>query len=311
MKEYDLVIIGAGASGILAGIAALEENVEKVLIIEQEEDLGGNLNLFINNDFGDFHLGENVPGPAFASILITTYISLNGKFKNNTRVIEVSDDKKIKYVNPYEGEVDIKAKKIILASGCREKYTGNIIVPIHKYTGIFSTASAHRLVNINGLLPGREVILSGNTIWTYILARRLVIEGAKVKGIVTSRQWLDEELSKIIDGFNIPIIFNSEVVEVGGSERIEWVRIENCSIKEDSEVIECDSLILAVGYYPELDYLKNSNIKLNGDYLYQENYKTSIEDIYCCGTIINGRNGLFNSGEEGYKVGKIVSAQLK
>lgn len=311
MKEYDLVIIGAGASGILAGIAALEENVEKVLIIEQEEDLGGNLNLFINNDFGDFHLGENVPGPAFASILITTYISLNGKFKNNTRVIEVSDDKKIKYVNPYEGEVDIKAKKIILASGCREKYTGNIIVPIHKYTGIFSTASAHRLVNINGLLPGREVILSGNTIWTYILARRLVIEGAKVKGIVTSRQRLDEELSKIIDGFNIPIIFNSEVVEVGGSERIEWVRIENCSIKEDSEVIECDSLILAVGYYPELDYLKNSNIKLNGDYLYQENYKTSIEDIYCCGTIINGRNGLFNSGEEGYKVGKIVSAQLK
>lgn len=311
MKEYDLVIIGAGASGILAGIAALEENVEKVLIIEQEEDLGGNLNLFINNDFGDFHLGENVPGPAFASILITTYISLNGKFKNNTRVIEVSDDKKIKYVNPYEGEVDIKAKKIILASGCREKYTGNIIVPIHKYTGIFSTASAHRLVNINGLLPGREVILSGNTIWTYILARRLVIEGAKVKGIVTSRQRLDEELSKIIDGFNIPVIFNSEVVEVGGSERIEWVRIENCSIKEDSEVIECDSLILAVGYYPELDYLKNSNIKLNGDYLYQENYKTSIEDIYCCGTIINGRNGLFNSGEEGYKVGKIVSAQLK
>lgn len=311
MKEYDLVIIGAGASGILAGIAALEENVEKVLIIEQEEDLGGNLNLFINNDFGDFHLGENVPGPAFASILITTYISLNGKFKNNTRVIEVSDDKKIKYVNPYEGEVDIKAKKIILASGCREKYTGNIIVPIHKYTGIFSTASAHRLVNINGLLPGREVILSGNTIWTYILARRLVIEGAKVKGIVTSRQRLDEELSKIIDGFNIPIIFNSEVVEVGGSERIEWVRIENCSIKEDSEVIECDSLILAVGYYPELDYLKNSNIKLNGDYLYQENYKTSIEDIYCCGTIINGRNGLFNSGEEGYKVGKMVSAQLK
>ena len=311
MKEYDLVIIGAGASGILAGIAALEENVEKVLIIEQEEDLGGNLNLFINNDFGDFHLGENVPGPAFASILITTYISLNGKFKNNTRVIEVSDDKKIKYVNPYEGEVDIKAKKIILASGCREKYTGNIIVPIHKYTGIFSTASAHRLVNINGLLPGREVILSGNTIWTYILARRLVIEGAKVKGIVTSRQRLDEELSKIIDGFNIPVIFNSEVVEVGGSERIEWVRIENCSIKEDSEVIECDSLILAVGYYPELDYLKNSNIKINEGCLCDEKYKTSIDGIYCCGTIVNGREWLFNSGENGYKVGKIVSEEFK
>lgn len=311
MKEYSLVIIGAGAAGLLAGIAALEEKIEDVLIIEQEEDLGGNLNLFINNDFGEFHLGEKVPGPAFASILITTYVSLNGQFKNNTRVIEVSDDRRIKYVNPYEGEVEIKAKKIILASGCREKYTGNIIVPIHKYTGIFSTASAHRLVNFQGLLPGREIILSGNTIWTYILARRLVIEGAKVKGIITSREGVTEDLAKIIDGFDIPVICNSKVIEVGGSERIEWTRVENCSKKEESKIIECDSLILAIGYYPEIDYLKNSIIKINHECLQIENYKTSIDGIYCCGTIIHGRNGLFNSGEEGYKVGKIVSAQIK
>lgn len=311
MKEYNLVIIGAGASGLLAGIAALEEKVEDVLIIEQEEDLGGNLNLFINNDFGEFHLGEKVPGPELASILITTYISLNGKIKDNTRVIEVSDDKRIKYVNPYEGEVEIKANKIILASGCREKYTGNIIVPIHKYTGIFSTASAHRLVNFQGLLPGREVILSGNTIWSYILARRLVIEGAEVKGIVTSRESLNEELANIIEGFDIPVIFDSEVVEVGGNERIEWVRIESCSDKEKSKIIECDSLILAIGYYPEVDYLKNSNIKILEECIDMENYKTSVDGIYCCGTIVNGCNGLFNSGEEGYKAGKLVSAQIK
>lgn len=311
MKEYNLVIIGAGAAGLLAGIAALEEKIEDVLIIEQEEDLGGNLNLFINNDFGEFHLGEKVPGPAFASILITTYVSLNGQFKNNTRVIEVSDDRKIKYVNPYEGEIEIKAKKIILASGCRERYTGNIIVPIHKYTGIFSTASAHRLVNFQGLLPGREVILSGNTVWSYILARRLVIEGSKVKGIITSRESVSEDLARVIEGFDVPVICNSEVVEVGGGERIEWARVENCNKKEESKIIECDSLILAIGYYPEIDYLKNSNIKINQEDLEIENYKTSVEGIYCCGTIIHGRNGLFTSGEDGYKVGKIVSEQLK
>ena len=311
MKEYNLVIIGAGAAGLLAGIAALEEKIEDVLIIEQEEDLGGNLNLFINNDFGEFHLGEKVPGPAFASILITTYVSLNGQFKNNTRVIEVSDDRKIKYVNPYEGEIEIKAKKIILASGCRERYTGNIIVPIHKYTGIFSTASAHRLVNFQGLLPGREVILSGNTVWSYILARRLVIEGAKVKGIITSRESVSEDLARVIEGFDVPVICNSEVVEVGGGERIEWARVENCNKKEETKIIECDSLILAIGYYPEIDYLKNSNIKINQEDLEIENYKTSVEGIYCCGTIIHGRNGLFTSGEDGYKVGKIVSEQLK
>ena len=88
-------------------------------------------------------------------------------------------------------------------------------MPIHKYTGIFSTAAAHRLVNFQGLLPGREVILSGNTMWTYILARRLVIEGAKVKGIITSRESVNEDLANIIDEFDVPVICNSEVVEVG------------------------------------------------------------------------------------------------
>ncbi|MBM6838799.1 FAD-dependent oxidoreductase, partial [Clostridium saudiense] len=182
---------------------------------------------------------------------------------------------------------------------------------IHKYTGIFSTASAHRLVNFQGLLPGREVILSGNTVWSYILARRLVIEGAKVKGIITSRESVSEDLARVIEGFDVPVICNSEVVEVGGGERIEWARVENCNKKEESKIIECDSLILAIGYYPEIDYLKNSNIKINQEDLEIENYKTSVEGIYCCGTIIHGRNGLFTSGEDGYKVGKIVSEQLK
>lgn len=311
MKEYNLVIIGAGAAGLLSGVAALEEKTKDVLIIEQEETLGGNLNLFINNDFGEFYLGEKVPGPEFASILIENYISLGGKFKNNTRVIEVNENRVIKYVNPYEGEVEIKAKKIILSSGCREKYTGNIIVPIHKYTGIFTTASAHRLVNFQGLLPGKEIIISGNTVWSYILARRLVIEGANIKGFITSIKNVNNELVKIIEGFNIPIVCNSEVVEIGGNERIEWARIDSCSGERGSKIIECDSLILAIGYYPEIDYLKHTNVEMNGHCLYEKDYETSIEGVYCCGTIITGRDGLFNSGEEGYKLGKIVSAQLK
>lgn len=311
MKEYNLVIIGSGASGLLAGIAALEEKIDDVLIIEQEDNLGGNLNLFINNDFGEFYLGEKVPGPEFASILINNYINLGGQFKINTRVIEVNDKKIVRYINPSEGQVEISAKKLILASGCREKYTGNIIVPIHKYTGIFTTASAHRLVNFQGLLPGKNIILSGNSIWSYILARRLVIEGANVKAIVTSKKVMEEDILKVIEGFEVPIIYNSEITEVGGSERIEWARINNREDESKSEIMDCDSLILAIGYYPEVDYLKNIDIKMNGYCLYENDYESSVEDIYGCGTIITGRNGLFNSGEDGYKAGKIVAESFK
>lgn len=311
MKEYNIVIIGSGAAGLLAGIAALEENIDNVLIIEQEDNLGGNLNLFINNDFGEFYLGEKIPGPEFASILIKQYVKLGGRFIINSKVIEVNNNKVVKYVSPNEGIVEIKAKKLILASGCREKYTGNIIVPIHKYTGIFTTASAHRMVNFQGLLPGKDIVLSGNNVWTYILARRLVIEGAKVKGIITSRENVADELNRIIDGFNIPVICNSEVVEVGGDEKIQWVRINRHNGEVNSQVIECDSLILAIGYYPEKDYLKNIDIKMNRQCLYEKDYESSVDDIYCCGTIITGRNGLFTSGQDGYRAGKIVAEKLK
>lgn len=310
MQEYDLLIVGSGGTGLLAGISALKQGIEQVLIIEKEENLGGNLNLFINNDFGEFYLGKKVPGPEFASMLIEEFISLGGHYRINSNVLLIEDDKVITYVNPTEGVAEVKAKCIILASGCKEKYTGNIIVPIHKYTGIFTTASAHRLVNFQGLLPGRSVVLSGNKIWTYILARRLVIEGAEVKAIITTRKEIEPESLDIIKDFKIPVILESEVVEVGGTERIELVKINNIN-DENSESIDCDSLILAIGYYPDLDYLKNLNLDMDGIFLKHNNYKTSIDGIYCCGTIIHGSDGILISGEEGYKVGVIASQWLK
>ena len=150
MNKYDLVIIGAGASGLSAGISALKSGIKDVLILEKEDVLGGNLNLFIDNGFGEYYLNKTVTGPELGSILIRDYKALEGKYKLNTRVLEINRDKVITYVNPEEGIQEIEAKAIILAAGCREKYTGNILIPIHKFTGIFTTGSAHRLVNYNG-----------------------------------------------------------------------------------------------------------------------------------------------------------------
>lgn len=309
MDKYDLVIIGSGASGLSAGVSALKSGVKDVLILEKEDVLGGNLNLFINNDFGKYYLNEALTGPELGSVLIDEFISLGGKFKINTRVLELNRDKVITYVNPEEGIQDITGKIIILAAGCREKYTGSIILPIDKFTGIFTTASAHRLINFSGYLPGKEVVLFGNDIWTLILARRLVIEGADVRGLITERKSFNRDELDIINAFDIPILYQSEVVEVDGEERVSLVRVNNID-KNEISTIECDSLVLSIGHLPETDFLRKMSIMMNGDVIDTNNNETSIQGVFVCGTMADGINSLFNSGESGLKLGIQVAKLL-
>lgn len=309
MDKYDLVVIGSGASGLSAAVSALKSGIKNVLILEKEDVLGGNLNLFINNGFGEYYLNETVTGPELGSILIENFISLGGKVKINTKVLEVNRDKVITYVNPSEGIKSIEAESIVLAAGCREKYTGNIIVPVDKFTGIFTTASAHRLINLTGYLPGKEVVICGNDIWTLILARRLVIEGANIRGLITERKCFNRDELDIINGFNIPIVYQSEVVEVDGEERVNLVKVNNFE-KNEISIIECDSLVLSIGYLPEVDFLRKMSIMMDGEMINTTNSETSVQGIFVCGTMENGIESLFNSGESGLKVGKIAADYL-
>lgn len=310
MNKYDLIIVGSGASGLSAGISALKSGIKNVLILEKEDVLGGNLNLFINNGFGEYYLNNVVTGPELGSILIKDYKELGGKYKISTRVLEINRDKVITYVNPNEGIQEVEANAIVLAAGCREKYTGNIMIPIHKFTGIFTTGSAHRLINYSGYLPGKDVIITGNDMWTLILARRLVVEGANIKGIVTERKCFNRDELDIVNGFNIPIIYTSEVIEIEGEERVNLAKVKNIETEEITS-IECDSLILSVGYLPDNDFIRKMSLIMDGDRIYSENNKTSVEGIFITGTMEKGIKDLFKSGENGFKVGKQVSEYLK
>ncbi len=274
MQNYDLAIIGAGAAGLSAAIAAINKGIKNIIILEKNAVMGGNLNLFINDGFGEYYLGEKVTGPELASILIEEYKKCNGDYKTNTQVLDINSDKIITYVNPDEGIGEIKAKVIIVASGCREKYTGSIVVPINKYTGIFTNAVAHRLINYQGYLPGKEVMLVGNNIWTAILARRLIIEGAKVKTVMTKFDCFEEKAKKILDSFNILTICNSEIVEINGEDKIKGARIKDTKTNQIT-TIDCDSLVLSVGYLPEVDYLKGLNLKINNGFLVHDNIELS------------------------------------
>lgn len=314
MVNYNLVIIGGGASGLSAGVEALRRGIKNVLIIDRNNDLGGNLNIFIHKGFGKYYLGEEVTGPELASFLIREYKALGGEIKVETQVLEVTKGRLITYVNPSEGITEISATTIIVASGCRDRYTGNIIVPIHKHTCIFTVGSAHRMVNIEGYLPGEEVVILGKSKWALILARRLIVEGASIKAVINNSPnevITDEELD-IIEGFNIPIIEKSNIIEILGDERIGAVKVQN---NDDNSItnIECDSLILSVGYFPEIDFLRKARIELDEERLklVTSNYETSIKGIYACGTVLDGEDGIEVSGAEGLKVGEIVADYLK
>lgn len=313
MLQYDLIIIGGGASGLSAGVSALRNGIKNVLILERNSDLGGNLNLFIHSGFGEYYLGKDVTGPELASELISEFKALGGKYKLDTEVLDLANDKIVSYVNPEEGIQDIKASAIMIASGCRERFTGNINIPIHKYTGVYTLVSAHKLVNLQGYLPGREVVILGKNNWSLILARRLLIEGAEVKAIIdgSNKGFLDKNGKSFIRGFDINIIKNSRVIDLHGNERIESIDIENNNDGTISS-IECDSLILTVGYSPEIQFLRKTNINIDEKrHIIVNNYETSVSGIYACGTVLTRDTEIFKSGEDGYKAGEIVSKYLK
>ncbi|MGN0026832.1 MAG: NAD(P)/FAD-dependent oxidoreductase, partial [Clostridium sp.] len=219
----------------------------------------------------------------------------------------------VTYVNPNEGIQDIKAGAIIIASGCRERFTGNINIPIHKYTGIYTLVSAHRLINLHGYLPGKKVVILGKNNWSLILATRLIVEGAEVKAIIdkSNKNYLNDRAEKFIKDMNINIIENSRVVELHGNERIESIDVEN---KEDKSIrsIDCDSLILTVGYFPEIAFVRKANIKIDEKRnLIVNNNETSAKGIFACGSVLTRDTELFKSGEDGYKVGELVAKYLK
>ena len=146
--------------------------------------------------------------------------------------------------------------------------------------------------------------------WTLILARRLVVEGANIKGIVTERKCFNRDELDIVNGFNIPIIYTSEVIEIEGEERVNLAKVKNVETEEITS-IECDSLILSVGYLPDNDFIRKMSLIMDGDRIYSENNKTSVEGIFITGTMEKGITDLFKSGENGFKVGKQVAKYLK
>lgn len=311
MKKYDLVVIGGGISGMTATLAALQNGIKNILLIEREDEFGGILNQCIHNGFGKSYIEDEVTGPEFIEFIRIKLNKYEFDRKKKTSVLNVSNEKVVTYVNEKDGVRDVKAKAIILATGCRERYTGNVLTPTNKFTGIFTIGNAHRFINLEGVLPGKNPVIIANNKWALILARRLEIEGGKVAALIINEESgfkLTDKNKDILEGFDINILENTKLLDIDGNKRINKVKVLDKKTEEIEE-ITCDSLFLSVGYYPELGMVKELNLKINEDTNTPvvDNYETSEPGVFACGNIIYGKECIEMEDINGYDAGLVAS----
>lgn len=293
-----LVIIGGGPAGLSAAVAAYDKGVKDILVIERDNRLGGILNQCIHNGFGLTHFKEELTGPEYSHRFIEMVREREIEVWLDSMVISLTKDKVVSVINDERGFVKINAEAVILAMGCRERPRGAINVAGSRPSGIYTAGTAQRLVNIEGFMPGKEVVILGSGDIGLIMARRMTLEGANVKMVCELLPYsggLKRNIVQCLDDFNIPLRLSHTVVEIHGKERLEGVTIAKVDehfkpIEGTQEYVACDTLLLSVGLIPENELTRLVTDDINpitrGPRV-GYTYETEIDGIFACGNVLH------------------------
>ena len=326
MKK-ELVIIGGGPAGLAAAIAAKEAGINDLLILERDARLGGILNQCIHNGFGLHTFKEELTGPEYAGKYIDKALELEIPYELNTMVIDLTQtsegkEKLVTVMNREKGLYTIEARAVILAMGCRERSRGALNIPGFRPAGIYSAGTAQRYVNMEGRMPGREVVILGSGDIGLIMARRMTLEGAKVKLVAELMPYsggLKRNIVQCLDDFGIPLKLSHTVVDIKGKERVEAVVVAQVdeqlkAIPGTEEEISCDTLLLSCGLIPENELSGNLGVTMNpvtNGPLVDESLETDKEGVFACGNVLHVHDLVDYVSEEASQAGKRAAAYLK
>jgi NADPH-dependent 2,4-dienoyl-CoA reductase/sulfur reductase-like enzyme len=326
MKHFDLIIIGGGSAGLAAAVSAYENGVRDILILERDKELGGILQQCIHNGFGVHTFKEELSGPGFAERFINLVNQNHITFKLNAMVIHMNDNKTLEYVSPEEGYVVVKGGAIILAMGCRERTRGAIAVPGYRPSGVWSAGTAQRYLNMEGFMVGKKIFILGSGDIGLIMARRLTLEGAEVKGVAEIMPYsngLPRNIKQCLEDFDIPLFLSHTITKIDGLDRVSGVTIAQVDEKMQpiagtEKTFDVDTVLFSIGLIPENALTEEANIEMDpktrGPKV-DESYQTSLDGVFACGNVLHVHDLVDFVADEGRKAGiaaaKYINEQLQ
>jgi len=325
-KEVDLAIIGAGPAGMAAAMSAGNAGMENILLLERAEYLGGLLHQCIHNGFGLHYFKEDLTGPEYAERVIKQLSGMKTQICMNTMVTRLNPDRSLIAVNSEWGEFKVLPKSVILAMGCREKSRFSVGIPGSRPAGVFTAGLAQKLVNVDGYMPGKEFVILGSGDIGLIMARRLHLEGAKVKAVVELMPHVGGLIRnevQCLNDFDIPLLLKHTVSEIYGNDRVEGVKIAQVDndgrvMKDTERDVPCDCLLLSVGLIPENELSIEAGIELDeriGGPMVDEYLQTNIDGIFAAGNVLQVWDLVDNVSMDGDKTGanaaRFAAGELK